>query len=219
MKVALVALSVPKIEGIVTAEDLMVYAARVSSPQNQMNTETGAKLLKYCATHNHWSVFEMADMTVEIETSRAIAQQILRHKSFNFQEYSQRYSQVTSFETYEARSQDMKNRQNSVDNMSDIDRLWFKNAQESVHQYSTRLYEDALSKGIAKEQARFLLPSSVTTKLYMKGSVRSWIHFLNVRTYPSTQKEHRDVANAIKNIFCQEFPITSEAMGWSATNV
>jgi len=197
------------------AEELMGYCARVSSPDNQDNPEY-AKLLKYCAKNGHWSVFEMADCCLEITTSRAIAQQILRHRSFNFQEFSQRYAKVSAgFECYPARSQDVKNRQNSIDNMSDEDKAWFDAAQKNVQEISQTLYEEALDLGIAKEQARFLLPLSTTTKLYMKGSVRSWIHYLNVRTDPSTQLEHREVALAVKAIFIEQFPITAKALEWS----
>lgn len=194
------------------AEGIMAYAARVSS-DNQTNPDY-EKLLKYCVTHSHWSVFETVDMTVEITTSRAIAQQILRHKSFNFQEFSQRYATATSFETYEARRQDLKNRQNSIDDMSKEDKDWFTLVQRQLANMCETVYKQALDKGIAKEQARFLLPLSTTTKLYMKGSVRSWIHYIEVRTDPSTQKEHRDVALQIKSEFIKLFPITSKALGW-----
>jgi thymidylate synthase (FAD) len=193
-------------------EGLMAYAARVSS-ENQTNPDY-EKLLKYCITHKHWSVFETVDMTVEITTSRAIAQQILRHKSFTFQEFSQRYSTVTSFETYEARRQDLKNRQNSIDDLPVDVQQWFKEAQADVQVCAENRYQQALKLNIAKELARFLLPSSTTTKLYMKGSVRSWVHYIEVRTDPSTQKEHRDVALQIKEQFKTLFPITSKALGW-----
>lgn len=195
------------------AETTMAYCARVSSP-NQDNPEH-AKLLSYCIKHKHWSVFEMATMCVEIETSRAIAQQILRHRSFHFQEFSQRYAEAIGFETYEARSQDSKNRQNSVDNMSDWAKNWFIDEQHWHHDRCMSSYRQALDKGIAKEQARFLLPLSTTTKLYMHGTVRDWIHYLNLRTEPSTQKEHRDIAEAIKQIFIKELPTISEALQWT----
>jgi thymidylate synthase (FAD) len=196
-----------------TVEGIMAYTARVSSPQQDNPSYAG--LLKYCATHGHWSVFEMVDMTIEITTSRAIAQQILRHRSFSFQEFSQRYAKAAmGFENYEARRQDVKNRQNSIDDMDEATKAWFADAQAKVQELSNNLYDYALTLGIAKEQARFLLPASTTTKLYMKGSVRSWIHYLNVRTDPSTQKEHRDIALGIKDIFLAQLPITSEALGW-----
>lgn len=195
------------------AEKLMGYCARVSNPSNQDNPDV-SKLLAYCLKHGHVSIFEQADMTVEITTSRAIAAQILRHRSFTFQEFSQRYAKVQSAEVYPARSQDTKNRQNSVDNMDEATKEWFLNAQNQVINDSFELYEEALGKGIAKEQARFLLPLSTTTKLYMKGSVRSWIHYLTLRTGNGTQKEHQEIALAIKQLFMVELPIVSKALGW-----
>lgn len=194
------------------AERLMMYCARVSSP-NQESQNT--KLLNYCIKHGHWSVFEMADMTIEIETSRAIAAQILRHKSFSFQEFSQRYAEAAGFETYPARSQDDKNRQNSIDDMSEEDKEWFIAAQNEVQEQCERLYNHALKRKIAKEQARFLLPLSTKTKLYMKGNVRSWIHYLQLRCGNGTQQEHKDIADAIKNIFIEQFPIISKALEWN----
>ena len=196
-------------------EELIVYTARVSSPANQDNHETAPRLLKYLIDHKHWSPFEMVDMTVELETSRAIAAQILRHRSFSFQEFSQRYSKASaSFETPDPRRQDTKNRQNSTDDLPEETVRWFRDAQFTVCRNSYRLYEEALEKGIAKEQARLLLPMSIITRMYMKGSVRSWIHYLQVRTDPSTQKEHRDVALAIQRVFVHEFPHTATALGW-----
>lgn len=196
------------------AESTVMYCARVSNPKNQ--DSKNSKLLNYCIKHGHWSIFEMANMVVEIETSRAISAQILRHRSFSFQEFSQRYAEVQGGEIYEARSQDQKNRQNSIDNMSEEDKLWFDKAQRSNVARSIELYEEALSKGIAKEQARFLLPMASSTKLYMNGTVRSWIHYLKLRCGNGTQKEHMDIANAIKDIFCQEFPTIAEALEWNS---
>lgn len=201
-------------EDLQSPEGLMAYTARVSSPKQDNPSYEG--LLKYCIKHNHWSIFEMIDMTIEIETSRAIAQQILRHKSFSFQEFSQRYAQANlGVEVYEARSQDLKNRQNSNDDMTREDKDWFLAAQNTLNDLAQDLYSQALNKNIAKEQARFLLPLSTTTRLYMKGSIRSWIHFLEIRTDPTTQKEHRDVANSCKDIFTQQFPIISKALNWT----
>lgn len=196
------------------AEKTMLYVARVSNPANQNSENT--KLLDYCIKHNHWSVFEMADMTVEIETSRAIAAQILRHRSFTFQEFSQRYAEVAddAFELYPARSQDQKNRQNSIDNMTPEDQDWFKEAQNTVIQNSKALYKEAIKRGVAKEQARFLLPLSTRTKLYMKGNVRSWIHYLDLRCANGTQLEHKQIADAIKILFVKEFPVIAGAKGW-----
>ncbi len=194
------------------AEKIILYTARVSNPANQDSANTG--LLSYCIKHGHWSVFEMADMCVEIETSRAISAQILRHKSFFFQEFSQRYAEAQGFEVYEARRQDNKNRQNSIDDMSEDDKWWFQQAQAEVHNDARRLYQEALTRGIAKEQARFLLPMSTTTKLYMKGSIRSWLHYLDLRCAEGTQLEHREIADAIKFEFCQQFPIIAKAKKW-----
>lgn len=195
-----------------TVEGLMAYTARVSSPHQDKTDYDG--LLKYCIKNQHWSIFEMVDMTVEIETSRAIAQQILRHRSFSFQEFSQRYAAASSFETYPARRQDNKNRQNSIDDMPVEVQQWFNEAQADVQLWSMAKYEQALKLGIAKEQARFLLPASTTTKLYMKGSVRSWIHYLQLRCENGTQKEHRDIAVAIKEVFKEQFPIVSKSLDW-----
>ncbi len=193
-------------------EDLIVYTARVSSPKNQDNMETAPKLLAYLIKHKHWSPFEMIDMTIEIQTSRAIAAQIIRHKSFSFQEFSQRYSEITSFERYSARRQDEKNRQNSINDLSAEVQTWFANAQTEVNQLATDRYFEALEKGIAKECARFLLPMSVCTKIYMKGSLRSWIHYLQTRTSESTQEEHREVASSILSFFKDNFPSTYKAI-------
>lgn len=195
------------------AEKTILFCARVSNPANQTSENTG--LLNYCIKHGHWSVFEMADMTVEIETSRAISAQILRHKSFFFQEFSQRYAEAQGFETYEARRQDSKNRQNSIDDMPQADKDWFDRAQDSVQALSNHLYKEALDRGVAKEQARFLLPMSTTTKLYMKGSIRSWIHYLDLRCGNGTQLEHQEIANEIKKSFVQHFPNIAKAKGWS----
>ncbi len=196
-----------------TQDGIMAYCARVSSPQQ--DNPSYAKLLKYCSEHSHWSVFELVDLTVEITTSRAIAQQILRHRSFSFQEFSQRYAKAAmGFETYDARRQDVKNRQNSIDDMDQATKDWFLKSQYYLQARCEAAYEEALERGIAKEQARFLLPASTTTKLYMKGSVRSWIHYLKVRTDSSTQKEHRDIALGIQELFKTQLPITAEALGW-----
>ena len=197
-----------------TPEDLIAYVARVSNPDNQNNTETAPKLIKYLIKHQHWSPFELVSMTVSIETSRAIAAQILRHRSFSFQEFSQRYAKAIGTEVYRARRQDDKNRQNSIDDLSQQDIDWFYEAQDQVRQLAFAKYEEALARGIAKEQARFLLPGATSTNLYMSGTVRSWIHYINLRTEAGTQKEHRDIAEAIKAIFVYEFPNISEALGW-----
>lgn len=195
------------------AEKTIMYCARVSNPKNQDSDNTG--LLKYCIKNHHWSIFEMANMVVEIETSRAISTQILRHRSFSFQEFSQRYAEVQGTEKYNARGQDLKNRQNSIDNLDQETRDWFLYAQDIAHKATEELYEIALKKGIAKEQARFLLPMASTTKLYMNGTVRSWIHYLQLRTGHGTQLEHQEIANEIKRIFSEQFPVISEALEWT----
>ena len=215
MQVRLISVTNPLIEidnSQLTPEGLIAYCARVSSPNQE--TPDYEKLLSYCIRNRHWSVFEMVDMTVEITTSRAISPQILRHRSFCFQEFSQRYAKVQAVEKYQPRRQDVKNRQNSLDDLDDATVAWFDAAQESIAKLGMEKYEEALEKGIAKECARVLLPLGTQTRLYMKGSVRSWIHYLDVRTDPATQKEHRDIADAVKAIFTEQFPVTSRAMGW-----
>ena len=202
-------------QSIHSPEGLMAYAARVSSPK-QANPKF-AGLLKYCIEHKHWSVFEMVDATVEITTSRAIAQQILRHRSFSFQEFSQRYAAVPKdgFIVYEARRQDQKNRQNSVDDLSPEITWMFQDMQKEVWELASKHYEKLLKAGVAKECARFLLPLNTKTKLYMKGSLRSWIHYCELRCANGTQKEHKDIADAIKVLLVKKFPITTEALGWA----
>jgi len=195
------------------AENIIAYCARVSS-KNQDNPNI-EKLLQYCYEHGHWSVFETAHLTIEIETSRAISAQILRHRSFTFQEFSQRYAEVPDFITYEARRQDTKNRQKSIDDMSFEDRHWFNIAQDRIQALTGALYLDALDKGIAKEQARFLLPMSSKTKLYMTGNVRSWIHYLDQRCKWDTQQEHREIALKIREIVKKELPTIAKAVAWT----
>ena len=199
-----------------SAQELITYTARVSNPANQMNIETAPKLLGYIIKNKHWSPFEMAHMTVEITTSRGIAAQILRHRSFSFQEFSQRYAEVQNVVEYEARRQDNKNRQNSIDDMAEEDKTWFLDAQSQVWADSMQLYKEALNRGVAKEQARFLLPLGTETKLYMCGSLRSWVHYCEVRCDKSTQLEHRDIALAIRDIVAKEFPDVAKALGWEA---
>lgn len=194
------------------AEELIAYCARVSSADQE--NPNRIKLLRYCVKNKHWSIFEMASMCIEITTSRAIAQQILRHRSFHFQEFSQRYAKATEFETYEARSQDPKNRQNSIDDMSEEDKDWFLMVQEQNNQKALDIYEAAIERGIAKEQARFLLPLSTQTKLYMHGTIRDWIHYINLRTENGTQLEHKEIANNIKRIFIDTLPDIANALDW-----
>lgn len=199
------------------AEQLIAYIARVSSI-NQDNPEY-EKLISYLIKMKHWSPFEMVNFCVEINTSRAIAQQILRHRSFSFQEFSMRYSEVPEEITFVgARRQDKTNRQNSFDDLSTEDRIWFLEAQEKNWKQLRSDYQEALNRGIAKESARFLLPLGTPTKIYMNGNVRSWITYIMLRTEESTQFEHREIALQIKDIFIQEFPITAKALGWVQNN-
>lgn len=187
------------------SEQLISHCARVSS-NNQQNPEY-VKLLSYCMNNGHWSVFEMASMCVEIVTSRAISAQILRHRSFSFQEFSQRYAETQKQIIYKARRQDAKNRQNSIDDLASSIKNWFEDAQDKVNYSAMTLYKEALEKGIAKEQARFLLPMSSETKIYMTGNIRSWIHYLKVRTGNGTQLEHQEIAENILNIIKKEMPV------------
>ena len=197
-----------------SAQDIVTYVARVSNPNNQMNFETGSRLIKYCITHGHWSIFEHAFITVEIKTSRAIAAQILRHRSFTFQEFSQRYAQAFDYVPYGARRQDNKNRQNSIDDMTDEDKSWFEEQQKKIWDDSKSAYDEAISRGIAKEQARFLLPLNTASTIYMSGSLRSWIHYIDLRAGNGTQKEHMDIANECKSIISKRFPDVAKAKGW-----
>jgi thymidylate synthase (FAD) len=195
-----------------SAQDVTSYVARVSNPNNQMSFETGPKLIKYCIMHDHWSIFEHAYVTLEIKTSRAIAAQILRHRSFTFQEFSQRYAQAFDYVPYEARRQDSKNRQNSIDDMSQHDKEWFAERQKELWDTSNEIYGEALQRGIAKEQARFLLPLNTATTIYMTGSVRSWIHYFTVRMEKSTQLEHRQIATECCRLFSVRFPDVMTAL-------
>jgi len=211
MKVRIVAVTQPRVEGINTPEEFIVYAARVSNPDNQMNTETGGKLLKYCYDNKHFSIFEMVNIVMEIETTRDIGRQILRH-GFRFQEFSQRYSDPTkslSFETREARIQDPKNRQNSIEpGIEDKDlEDWWNTTQRHVVECTNAAYKEALKLGIAKEQARAVLPEGLMkTRMYANGTLRQWIHYIAVRTDPSTQKEHRIIAEKARELLKKEFP-------------
>jgi thymidylate synthase (FAD) len=200
------------------AEKLMAYCARVSNPNNQDN-ENYAKLLKYCIDHGHWSIFEMAFLTVEINTTRGIAAQILRHRSFTFQEFSQRYADTTllaeDIPLFELRRQDNKNRQNSIDDISDQIKVKWNSKIREHFAKSKAIYDGMIADGIAKECARFVLPLATPTRLYMSGSVRSWVHYLNLRSSHGTQKEHMYIANSIKDIFVDQLPIVSKSLGWT----
>ena len=200
------------------AEKAMAYVARVSNPQNQEN-EKFAGLLRYCIKHGHWSVFEQAHMTLEINTTRGLAAQILRHRSFTYQEFSQRYQDVSHIREDiplpELRSQDEKNRQNSVD---DVDPAIVEKYNVKMRKHfdaSIDLYKEMLHDGIAKECARFVLPLATPTRLYMTGSVRSWIHYINLRSAHGTQKEHMDLVENVRTVFKEQFPTVSEALEWT----
>jgi thymidylate synthase (FAD) len=213
---SLVSVTKPETKGIKNAEDLVAFCARVSNPSNQMNLESAPKLLKFLIKHKHWSPFELVDMCVEIKTSRGIAAQILRHRSFSFQEFSQRYSEATDYEDVELRLQGSKNRQVGEDllpknhpEFNNLNGLLAETLSLSEHCYQTMI-----DNGIAKEVARMVLPLTTQTTMYMKGSLRSWIHYIELRTQENTQKEHRLIANECKKIFIDNFPVIAEALEW-----
>jgi len=199
------------------AEETMGYVARVSNPKNQDNPKV-AGLLGYCIKHGHWSVFEQAHMTVEIETTRGLAAQILRHRSFTYQEFSQRYADSSMLSKViplpELRRQDDKNRQNSIDDLDPFVVQDFDLKMQRHFVEGMKLYKDMLDAGVAKECARFVLPLATPTKLYMTGSVRSWIHYINLRSAHGTQKEHMEIAENCRSIFNEQFPIVAEALEW-----
>lgn len=222
MKVKLVSYSQPagEIEGLENVQDLIAYAARVSNPSNQLNTETSAKLLNYLAKHKHWSPFEMVSACLEIETTRDIARQILRHRSFSFQEFSQRYADPVKdldFELREARMQDEKNRQNSVsldpENNEEHARLMitWDEMQQEVIDTAINAYQWAIANGIAKEQARAVLPEGNTvSRMYMNGTLRSWIHYIELRAANGTQLEHMEIARAVAQVITEIFPLAED---------
>jgi|TARA_B100000085_G_C18560117_1_gene519158 thymidylate synthase (FAD) len=202
------------------AEKTMGYVARVSNPANQENPNV-AGLLKYCAKHNHWSVFEQSFMTLEVETTRAIAAQILRHRSFTFQEFSQRYADSSmlgeKIPLPELRRQDTKNRQNSIDDLDPFEVQILEKQMMTLFDSSMALYQQMLERGVAKECARNVLPLCTPTRIYMSGSCRSWIHYIDLRSAHGTQKEHMEVAEGCREIFKEQFPIVSDALGWLDT--
>ena len=210
MKVSLVSVSPD-------AEKHMAYCARVSNPNNQEN-DNYAGLLKYCIKHQHWSIFEQAFMTLEINTTRGLAAQILRHRSFTFQEFSQRYADTNLLDTNiplpELRRQDTKNRQNSIDDIPEEQSKMLLGRIQNYFNEGLDLYNELLREGIAKECARFVLPLATPTRIYMSGSVRSWVHYIDLRSGHGTQKEHMDIANACKTIFTEQFPTVSAALEW-----
>ena len=210
MKVSLISVSPD-------AEKHMAYCARVSNPNNQEN-DNYAGLLKYCIKHQHWSIFEQAFMTLEINTTRGLAAQILRHRSFTFQEFSQRYADTNLLDTNiplpELRRQDTKNRQNSIDDIPEEQSKMLLGRIQNYFNEGLDLYNELLREGIAKECARFVLPLATPTRIYMSGSVRSWVHYIDLRSGHGTQKEHMDIANACKAIFTEQFPTVSAALEW-----
>ncbi len=220
MNVRLIAISKPVIPECAEAGDLVAYCARVSNPANQANTETAPRLLRYLATHQHWSPFEMASMTVEITTTRDIARQILRHRSFSFQEFSQRYAaQLAPPVLREARLQDAKNRQASTETDDLVLQGWWASHQALLADRSAEIYQQALARGIAKEVARAVLPEGMTESvLYVSGTIRSYLHYVMLRTEVGTQKEHREVALALKAILLGQFPALTEVLNGASVN-
>jgi thymidylate synthase (FAD) len=208
----LVAVTEPLIDDCRTGEDLIAYCARVSNPANQANAETAPRLLAYLVRNQHWSPFEMVSATMEIVTTRDIARQILRHRSFSFQEFSQRYAAVVAPPVLsEARLQDVKNRQASIEVTDEQLQFWWQGEQQALARHAASVYEQALKRGMAKEVARKVLPEGLTeSKLYMAGTVRSWIHYVLLRTEAGTQKEHREVAAACRDALLARFPSLAE---------
>ncbi len=206
--VKLVAMTKPMIEGVETPEQFIAYCARVSNPSNQLNNETAEKLLTYCVKNKHWSIFETVNIVLEIQTTRDIARQILRHRSFSFQEFSQRYAAVAEMsKPREARLQDTKNRQNSIETDDVATQEWWQEEQEWLISKIEKFYQQALNDGIAKEVARCILPEGLTmSRMYMSGSLRSWIHYCELRMGNGTQKEHRVIATRCWNIITEQFP-------------
>ena len=197
-------------------DNLVAYMARVSNPNNQDNTETSGRLIKYLITHKHWSPFEMVNMCVQIDTTRSIAAQILRHRSFSFQEFSQRYAQVTDpIGVPDLRRQDTKNRQNSIDDLDSFTLQHFQVRLQHHFRQSMDIYESMLKDGVAKECAREILPLCTPSRLYMNGTLRSWIHYCQLRCANGTQKEHKDIADMCKSIISNQFPLVYEAVPWS----
>lgn len=200
------------------AQEVISYIARVSNPNNQLNFDTAAGLLRYCINHEHWSIFEHAYMTLEINTTRGIAAQILRHRSFTFQEFSQRYADTNLLserpQIPNLRRQDTKNRQNSIDDFGDYVKLGMQSEISEYFEKGQKLYNRLLEKGVAKECARFVLPLATPTRIYMTGSCRSWIHYISLRSANGTQKEHMDIAESCKEVFKQEFSTVAEALEW-----
>ena len=203
-----------------TAQEVISYVARVSNPNNQLNFDTASGLLRYCIKHEHWSIFEQASMTLEINTTRGLAAQILRHRSFTYQEFSQRYADSSllaqDIPLPELRRQDTKNRQNSIDDLDPFTMQRYEILTQKHFREAMDLYREMVDEGIAKECARFVLPLSTPTRIYMTGSVRSWIHYINLRSANGTQKEHMEIAEGCRCVFICQFPEVAEALGWEA---
>jgi thymidylate synthase (FAD) len=213
IKCRVIGVTQPVVEDIPDSEGIISYAARVSAPKNQSNFDTAAKLLKYCVEHQHYSVFETCNITMEIEAPRDIARQILRHRSFSFQEFSQRYAESTNFVTRECRMQDTKNRQNSLPCDNTVLETWWELEQLKLNSFIEALYKKSLGMGIAKEIARVILPEGLTmSKMYMNGTVRSWLHYCSLREANGTQLEHQDVAIKCKEEVVKYFPFLKEVM-------
>lgn len=218
MKIKLISYSQPteeiKQEGLHNAQDLVAYCARVSNPANQHNTETSEKLIRYLTKHKHWSPLEMVSMCLEIDTTRDIARQMLRHRSFSFQEFSQRYADPTQdldFVVREARLQDTKNRQNSVEADDPALQVWWDAQQKFIIENVKNIYAEAIERGIAKEQARAILPEGNTvSRLYMNGTLRSWVHYIELRSGNGTQKEHAEIAKVCAEVISNIFPMINE---------
>ena len=212
MNVKIISYSVPTDEIGTNPDAIIAYTARVSNPSNQHNRETAQRLLRYLAKHEHWSPFEMASLCLEINTTRDIARQILRHRSFSFQEFSQRYAEVSDlYSERECRLQDETNRQSSISSTDEFLNGWWEDIQGHVAEYALSAYRYAVRQGIAKEQARALLPEGLTpSRMYMHGTVRSWMHYIKVRTHESTQKEHRMIAEECKKCLLEIYPSLRE---------
>lgn len=194
------------------AQNVISYCARVSNPSNQENYDTAPKLIKYCAKNGHWSIFETASMCVEIETTRAISAQIARHRSFSFQEHSQRYAESLTYSLPQFRSQDLKNRQNSLENIEESKQQELQDKSKQVIEKCFELYQEMLKEGVAKETARMILPMCTNTRMYMSGTIRSWIHYIKLRAHKDTQLEHRKIADQIKTILLEQIPVLSEIL-------
>jgi len=194
------------------AQNVISYCARVSNPSNQENYDTAPRLVKYCAKNGHWSIFETASMCIEIETTRAISAQIARHRSFSFQEHSQRYAESLTYSLPNFRSQDLKNRQNSLENIEETKQQELQDKSKQVVEKCFELYQEMLKEGVAKETARMILPMCTNTRMYMSGTIRSWIHYVKLRAHKDTQLEHRKIAEQVKTILLEQIPVLADIL-------